>query len=113
MSKDMNSHSDVRAYLEASQPHDSPQAANAEWRAFLEEVRDARLKHRIADVVIGASFTVRYEDGALGTPMACANMGTAGMASMLSAYALGVFQAEDRARIAKAIQGPAREHDQT
>lgn len=86
------------------EPFDGPDAANDALAAFYEDVRVARLKHRIADCTVVCAVNVRYEDGE-GVAMAHTHNGDQIKAESLLAYAFGKEQAWRREYIARLASG--------
>ena len=95
---------DPANYRELSAPFTSIGVANAALKAFFDDVRAARQKHRIADVLTVVSVNVAYDSGE-GTAMSHSTNGDVLKAQALAAYAYGVEQSESRERMARLVAG--------
>lgn len=98
---------DPENYRRMAEPFASPQEANAALDAFFDDVRAARQKHRIADVLTVTMFTVRYADGEEGAALAHCHNGEVLKAESMAAYALGSEQQRHREAINKFVSGRA------
>ena len=76
---------DPDLYATLSVPFNSTDEANTALRAFLKDVRAARAKHRIADVVLAMQMKVR----GVGVVASCATFGSRVEAIALGAMAHG------------------------
>jgi hypothetical protein len=93
---------DPSLYRRMSEPHESLEAANAAWLAFYADVRAAREKHRIPDVLIVAELPF-IDNGEESRAPVCSTIGNARIAVELAAFAYGQeVKAKDR-RIASAV----------
>lgn len=79
-------------YRELSRPHESSAAFETALTAFFEDVRIAREKHRIPDVLVVVQANVLVGDGLEGRVGGSMYFGDSLMESSLAAWALGDAQ---------------------
>ncbi len=91
-------------YLELCYPKEFPDQANSDIREFFKELRELREKYRLPDVLCIVSCFVRYESE-VGHVTTFNHNGNELETEPMLAYALGMVQAERRARINKALAG--------
>jgi hypothetical protein len=85
--------SDPQIYRLCQEPK-SEEQCDADWKAFADAVYEARVKHRIPDVLVVAKLLVAYPDGQEGvgyTRMIC---GSQLEAEPMASWALGNAAAE-------------------
>ncbi len=88
---------DPSNYLALCAPFANADEANAALTAFYEDVRAARNKHRIADVLVVTSTNVNYKDApGFGVAICFSHNGDSMKAEGMAAYAYGQSQAEHR-----------------
>ncbi len=92
-------------YRTLSEPHASREAANEALAKFYEAVDALRDAYKIPDVVVVAGISVVYPDGNEGQPFSAAQFGDIDRSEILTAYALGRFQAERREQVNKLVTG--------
>jgi hypothetical protein len=106
MPKMRDGYTDVATYRELSQPFGSTDACNAALKAFYEDVREARKKHKIRDVLVVTSGSVTYEgDDGEGEWVTMASFGNSATVPSLAAYAYGQATAEEREHLNKLLGG--------
>lgn len=98
---------DPENYRKMAESFASLEEANAALDAFFADVRAARQKHRIADVLTVTMFTVRYADGEEGAALSRSHNGDVLKAESMAAYALGREQEHRREAINKLVAGRA------
>ena len=92
-----------KLFREMSEPFNGAEEANVAVQAFCDDVKAAREKHRIANVVVGLSVNVIYENGEEGIGGSSMNMGDLMQAQLIAATLLGQYQAECRQAVTTAI----------
>lgn len=92
---------DTQLFLELQQPHESADAVNAAVQAFLEDVGEARKKHRISEVLTCAFVRYITSDGEEADAMVPHFYGDQLHAESVSAYALGRYAERRQESIAK------------
>ena len=91
----MNTINDPENYRKLLEPFATPEAANIALIAFYDEVRAARNKHRIPDVLVVASMNVAYDSGE-GRAISRKYDGDISREESMAAYAYGAAGAERR-----------------
>jgi len=92
-------------YRRMSEAFASPAEADAALEAFSEDVRAARQKHRIADVLVAVCVNIKYEDGHEGQAFSMSQHGSVLVAEPLAAYAYGRAVEQRRESIGKLLKG--------
>jgi len=87
---------DPENYRKMCEPFASANEANAALEAFFADVRAARKKHRIANVLMVAELRVNYPETGEGSAMVHGFNGDVLMAVPLAAFAYGKTQEEQR-----------------
>lgn len=82
-----------KRYREMSVPFPSAEEANAAIAAFEADVEAARIKHRIADVVVTACVAVDYESGEANA-IGIISFGSQEQIALMAAYTAGHCAAE-------------------
>ena len=90
-------------YRELSVPKESPEKANADLKAFFQELRELRIKHKMQDVLGTVAMSVKYPDGIEGLAMSWSHCGSQAMLPTLAAFTHGEVIADQRAMIAKLL----------
>lgn len=96
---------DPQNYREMSVPFFGPEAANLALEAFYDDVRAARQKHRIADVLTVVSVNVIYDEGGEGAALSHSHNGDPMKAESMAAYVFGREQADRKAWLNKLVAG--------
>ena len=92
-------------YRELSEPFKNAEEANKAIQAFYEEVKAARIKHRIKDVHLVMGIGGLNASGTEGEMILSAHIGSEDRQESMLAYAFGVAQAERQQRIAEFLAG--------
>lgn len=92
---------DPALFREMSEPHESPEKAGEALEAFYDDVRAARQKYRIRNVMIVGEVTMII-DGEHSQAMSYQTCGEITAAEMLAAYAMGYARKERQVLVAKA-----------
>ncbi len=92
---------DPKLFREMSEPHESPEKAGEALKGFYEDVRAAREKHRIRNVMIVGEVSMII-DSEQTQAMSYQTCGEITAAEMLAAYAMGYAKREREMLIAKA-----------
>lgn len=93
---------DPELYRKLSAPYESHEAAEKSVRAFIADVRVARAKHKLPDVVLAWRIGVRQGQGSqarVGDAMGTGFMGNAAHVLGMSAWLFGRMQAESKREI--------------
>ncbi len=92
---------DPKLFREMSEPHESPEKAGEALEAFYADVRAAREKHRIRNVMIVGEVSMII-DSEQTQAMSYQTCGDIAAAEMLAAYGMGYARKERQMLIAKA-----------
>jgi hypothetical protein len=93
------------AYREASQPHESYDAATEAMTDFLKEVGELRLKHRLANVVTIIQANALDEDGEEGETAAMHSYGDQLRVEGLCAFGYGQAIRDRQTSIGRLLKG--------
>lgn len=89
---------DGETYRRLCEPFPNVEAANAAAKAFMDELYELRVKHRIRDVLIAVEVTITYEDGE-GCPIMYGYYGDTDNAEKVAAYTFGRLQGDRQERV--------------
>lgn len=105
MSENTEGWHDPKNYRAMSEPHATPEAANAALELFLNGVKELRRTCRIQDVHVCCAFTVLYGDGEEGTAMSDAHYGDVTRSEAMLAFAFGKATTARRELVNKFLDG--------
>lgn len=97
---------DPATYRKMQEPFGSPETANAALQAFFDDVKAARVKHHIADVLLVINVNVVYPSGE-GQALTCSMIGDELRGEPMAAYAHGAMAAEHREMMNTLLSGKA------
>lgn len=90
-------------YRELCEPFPSPNDAEQAVQAFAAELYDLRAKHRIRDLLIVVSATVKYPSEEEGEVSCVIHFGDELKSENMAAYGLGFLQSQRQERTAKTL----------
>lgn len=90
---------DPDLYARMCEPHPDADAATAAYKAFFAEVSAARERHRIRDVVVVSTLSLKADDGSVATGVLYGNRGDLRLVSTMLAHALGHARAAEQSRL--------------
>ncbi len=108
MSEDKGIINDPELYLRMSEPHASREADEEAYDKFFDDVRAARERHRIREVVIVSLTTHESPDG-VRAMFRAGNMGSSAHVEKMLATALGL-EREQRDRELDELAGKKKRH---
>ena len=94
---------DSENYRRMSEPFENQDLANEALKNFYEDLKIARKKHKIPDILIVTKGSTKYPDGGTGQWMQHSQYGNLLNAEPMAAYAYGQTQAEHRQAINKLL----------
>lgn len=93
---------DPKKYREMSMPFETTEEANAALKAFFEDVKTAREKHRISDVVVLCEISHKIDDEEV-RGGASTSLGDSARVLVMLAREFGAEQARHEALVASVI----------
>jgi hypothetical protein len=101
----------AKRYREASEPHESPAAAQKAIQAFYDELAELRVKYRIRDLYVIYNASVIEESGEETAATGMTGFGTQSLWESMVACAYGVEKQKKESLIRKLLAGSGTNDD--